>query len=526
MKIIDNEALQFHAPHDVAANILRNVEKSTKISSTRQHQELLVYWGYEEASILAKLWDPMDKLPPPPSPMLREYKWPGVFKPFDHQKSTASFLSLHRRAFCFNQAGTGKTSAAIWAADYLMTIGEVKRVLVICPLSIMYSAWQADFFKFAVHRKVDVAYGSANKRKAIVSGPAEYIIINFDGVEIVKNEILHGGFDLVVIDEASAYKNAQTDRWKCMRDVVKHVKGLWMLTGTPAAQSPVDAYGLAKLVNPTGVPPFFGQFRDSVMYPVTQYRWAPRDNAKAIVHKALQPAIRFEKAQCLDLPEVTYTDRHAPMTPQQIKYYKQLKDQLLIEAGGEEVSAVNAAVKLSKLLQIACGSIYTDSGEVVDFNATDRLAAVKEVIEEASHKVLVFVPFTHTIIKIKDYLTKNGITCDVINGDVSVSKRSQIVSDFQSKTNPRVLIIQPQAASHGLTLTAADTVVWYAPVTSVETYLQANARINRPGQRNAMTVVHINGSPIESRLYALLRNNVQMHEKIVELYRQELNEAS
>lgn len=455
---------------------------------------------------------------------LKDYDWPCPYgmAPFAHQKETAQFLTAHRKAFCFNEQGTGKTASVIWATDYLMKMGLLRRVLIVCPLSIMHSAWQADFFKFAVHRKVDVAYGSANKRKAIVNGPAEYIIINFDGVEIVKNEILHGGFDLVVIDEASAYKNAQTDRWKCMRDVVKQVKGLWMLTGTPAAQSPVDAYGLAKLVNPTGVPPFFGQFRDSVMYPVTQYRWAPKDNAKAIVHKALQPAIRFEKAQCLDLPEVTYTDRHAPMTPQQIKYYKELKDQLLIEAAGEEVSAVNAAVKLNKLLQIACGSIYTDSGEVVDFDAVSRLQAVKEVVEESSHKVLVFVPFTHTILKIKDYLTKSGITCDVINGNVSVSKRSQIVSDFQSKHDPRVLIIQPQAASHGLTLTAADTIVWYAPVTSVETYLQANARINRPGQRNAMTIVHINGSPVESRLYALLRSNVQMHEKIVELYRQEL----
>ena len=456
---------------------------------------------------------------------LSGYNWPcppGLL-PFNHQKETAAFLASHRKAFCFNEQGTGKTASVIWATDYLMKKQLIKRVLVICPLSIMHSAWQQDLFKFAVHRKVDVAHGSPNKRKQIIKGLADYVIINFDGVEIVKQEIINGGFDLVVVDEASAYKTATTTRWKVLRDIMKTVKGLWMLTGTPAAQSPVDAYGLAKLVNPTGIPMFFSEFMNQVMFPVSQYRWLPKPEATTIVHKVLQPAIRFEKADCLDLPEVVYVDRDAPMTPQQAKYYKELKQEMLIEAAGEEITAVNAAVKLNKLLQIACGAVYTDNREVVDFDAKSRLQAVKEVIEEASHKVLVFVPFTHTIHIINQYLTKHGIKCAIINGEVPVAKRSKIIKDFQEKTDPHVLIIQPQAASHGLTLTAADTIVWYAPVTSVETYLQANARINRPGQKNAMTVVHINGSPIEGRLYSMLRSNIGNHEKIIELYRQELD---
>lgn len=458
---------------------------------------------------------------------LQGYSWPCPFgmAPFNHQKETAAFLVANKKAFCFNEQGTGKTASVIWATDYLMNLGLLRRVLIVCPLSIMSSAWQQDFFKFATHRHVEVAYGSANKRKDIVSGAAECVIINYDGVEIVKSEIINGKFDLVVIDEASAYKNAQTTRWKTMRDIMKHVKGLWMLTGTPAAQSPVDAYGLAKLVNPTALPMFFGQFRDMVMFPVTQYRWVPKDSAKATVHRVLQPAIRFEKSQCLDLPEVTYMDREASMTAQQVRFYKELKKDMLIEAAGEEVSASNAAILLNKLLQVACGSVYTDTKEVVDFDASNRLLAVKEVIQEASHKVLVFVPFTHTIQKVQAYLTKNNITSEVINGDVPVHKRTDIVKRFQADPEPQVLIIQPQAASHGLTLTAANVVVWYAPVTSVETYLQANARINRPGQKNAMTVVHIHGSPVERKLYSMLRSNIAMHTMIAELYRQEIEEA-
>jgi len=296
-----------------------------------------------------------------------------------------------------------------------------------------------------------------------------------------------------------------------------------MLTGTPAAQSPVDAYGLAKLVNPDNVPKWYGQFRDQVMYKIGMYKWATKDNAKDVVHKALQPAIRFEKKQCLDLPDVTHVDREAPLTAQQRKFYEELRKRMSIVAAGEEITGVNAATNLNKLLQISGGAVYSDSREVVEFDVSNRLQVVKEVIEEASHKVLVFVPFTHTIELLRNYLVKGGITCDVINGQVPVKQRGEIVKRFQNEDNPRVLIIQPQAASHGLTLTAANVIVWYAPVTSVETYLQANARIDRPGQKNPMTIVHIRGSEVERKLYSMLKTNVNNHNKIIDLYRQEIS---
>ena len=458
--------------------------------------------------------------------ILTDYQWTGRFKPFAHQKETSDFLARRRRAFCFNEQGTGKTASVIWAADYLMKQGKVNRVLVICPLSIMKSAWQQDLFKFAMHRSCSVAHGDAKQRKKIINAGSQFVIINFDGVAIVRDDIIKGGFDLIVVDEANAYKNPQTNRWKVLREVAEKTKGIWMLTGTPAAQSPLDAYGLAKLINPNNTPKYYGQFRDQVMMRVSQFKWIPRPGSQDVVHQVLQPAIRFEKDQCLDLPEVTYVEREAPLTAQQLKYYKKLKSQMLVEAAGEEISVVNAAAKLNKLLQISGGAVYADTGEVVEFDTTNRLNAVLEVIEEASHKVLVFVPFTHTIERLKTAFDKHGITSEIINGAVSVNKRANIITRFQEQPEPRVLIIQPQAASHGLTLTAANTIIWYAPVTSVETYLQANARIDRPGQKNAMTIVHIKGSEVESRLYNMLQNNITNHAKIIDLYRQELSDGA
>jgi SNF2 family DNA or RNA helicase len=439
-----------------------------------------------------------------------------------HQRETAIFLATNQRAFCFNEQGTGKTASAIWAADCLLEQEVIGRVLVICPLSIMQSAWQADLFKFAVHRKVAIAYGERIKRKAIIASDADFVIINYDGVEIVADDIKNGGFDLIIIDEANAYKTVTTQRWKTLNSIITKDTWLWLMTGTPAAQSPTDAYGLAKLCVPQNVPKFFGSFRDQTMLSISKFKWMPKPNANQVVFKALQPAIRFTKEECLDLPEITHVFRDAPLTPQQNKFYKLLKKEMLMVAAGEEISTVNAAVNINKLLQISGGAVYSDTGAVIEFDVSNRLRVVEEVINESSQKVLVFIPFTHTIELLKEHLRGAGITCDVINGAVPVNKRTDIFKRFQETPYPKVLLIQPQAAAHGVTLTAADTIIWYAPVTSIETYLQANARIDRQGQKNAMTVVHIKGSPVEDRLYNMLRNKLSVHDRLIDLYKNEV----
>ena len=475
---------------------------------------MVVNWGLDEARVLRNL-----RIKNVPSPIIGQYKWEGMHKPFEHQKDTASFLTLNPRAFCLNEQGTGKTGSVIWAADYLMKAGKIKRVLVICPLSIMDSAWRADLFKFAMHRQVDIAYGSKEKRARIINSTAEFVIINYDGVEIVQDDIVAGGFDLIVIDEANAYKNAQTTRWKTLNKILKPETWLWMLTGTPAAQSPVDAYGLAKLVNPTGVPRFYSAFKDMVMYKVSQFRWVVRPNADQIVFEALQPAIRYTKQECLDLPEQTYVTRDVELTSQQKKYYELLRKQLVVSTAGEQITSVNAAVGMSKLLQISCGAVYSDSGETLEFDITNRYKVLREVIDETKQKILIFVPFKNTIQILAQKLELDGFSTEVINGDVAHNKRTEIFKNFQEKPDPRILIIQPLAAAHGVTLTAADTIVWWGPTPSLETYAQANARAHRAGQKHPVTVVRLQGSNAEKHMYKMLDNRITDHVKLVELYK-------
>lgn len=508
----------------------RRPEKYAVIPKSRvieQHPNggytVAVHFGLDEMRVLKNLG-----VKDAPSPITRRYDWPGRFKPMAHQIDTAAFLTLHRRAFCFNDPGTGKTLAALWAADYLMKRKEVRRVLILCPLSIMHSAWMQDISNSVLHRTAIVAHHSqAIRRIEMVQSNYEFVITNYEGLNLIAKEVQNDGrFDLVIVDEANAYANPTTARWKALASIITPHTYLWMMTGTPAAQSPINAYGLAKLVNPNGVPKFLSAWRDRVMNKVTTFKWVPKADAKDTVHNALQPAIRYTKEQCLDLPPVLIETRAVPLSPQQLKYYKILKEQMIIQAAGETITAVNAGVALSKLLQLSCGGVYTDDKEVVEFDCTPRLRVLEEVISETSRKIIVFAMFRSSIDNICSYLDKRNISFAQIHGGVSATKRAAIIHDFQTKDDFRVLVMQPQATAHGITLTAADTVVFYGPLMSVEMYLQCIARADRKGQQaDKVTVVHIQSSPIEERMFKALQSKVDDHSLLVGMFNTEIKGA-
>ena len=514
MQIIENKALLLRTRNPDKYNI---IPKSKVVNQLEGGiYEVAVKWGLDEVRVLKNLG-----VKNVPSPITARYDWPGRHKPMSHQIDTAAFLTLHRRAFVFSEPGTGKTLSALWAADYLMRTKQVRRCLVLCPISIMHSAWMQDLQNSIIHRSAIIAHHQqATRRTEMVQGDYEFVITNYDGLNLIADEIVNDGrFDLIIADEANAYKNVSTKRWKSLHKILQPNTLLWMMTGTPASQSPLDAYGLAKLVNPAGVPKFYTAWRDSTMNKVSMFKWLPKIDAQDKIHAALQPAIRFTKAQCLDLPPVITETREVPLTPQQKKYYNMLREQMLVKAAGETITAVNAAAEVNKLLQISAGAAYTDNAEVIEFDCTPRLSVLMEALEETDRKVLVFAPYRHSIDTITTHLNQHGISTEQINGDVSPNKRTQIFRKFQETPEPRVLVIQPQSASHGVTLTAADTVVFWGPVMSTETYIQCCARSDRKGQdSDKVTVIHIQGSDIERKMFKRLAERVEDNNLLVKLY--------
>jgi len=519
MEIVDNKALVLRTrnPHKFSI-----IPKHKVLSEEDGIYQVAVYWGLDESRVLKNLG-----VRDVPSPITKRYNWPGRYIPMAHQIETASFLTLHRRAFCFNDPGTGKTLSALWAADFLMQRNEVRRVLILCPLYIMHSAWMGDINRSVRHRSaIGAHHPQAARRIEMIQQDYEIVIANYDGLNLIAKEVINDGrFDLVIVDEANAYKNPSTRRWKALASIIRPDTYLWMMTGTPASQSPVDAYGLAKLVNPAGVPKFQTAWRDKVMNKITMFKWAPKLGAREMVYDALQPAIRFTKDQCLDLPPVITVTREVPMTPQQAKYYKLLKEQMMVSAAGETISAINAGVAVNKLLQISCGAAYTDDREVVEFDAAPRLAVLEEVLEETNRKVIIFALYLSIIETISNHLTKKGIANEQIHGGVTASKRAQIIHRFQNEPEPRVLVMQPQASAHGITLTAADTVVFYGPLMSVEQYIQCCARADRKGQTSdKVTVVHIQSSPVEKRMFKALSQKVDDNSLLTDMFNSVISE--
>ena len=518
MQIVDNKALLFKTRNPHKYSII----PKHKVMPVDGGYQVAVYWGLDEARVLRNLG-----VKNVPSPITQRYDWPGRYKPMQHQIDTAAFLTMHRRAFVFSEPGTGKTLSALWAADYLMKLGKVRRVLILCPLSIMHSAWMGDINNSVIHRSAIIAHHpKAARRIEMIQQDYEIVITNYEGLGLIANEVVADGrFDLVIVDEANAYKTNTTRRWKALNSILTPNTYLWMMTGTPASQSPTDAYGLAKLVNPEGVPKFFTAWRDKVMNKLTMYKWVPKPTAKDDVFEALQPAIRFTKAECLDLPPVVTMTREVEMTPQQAKYYNMLKTQMLVQAAGETISAVNAAAAMNKLLQISCGAAYTDDREVVEFDSAPRLSVLEEVLEETDRKVIIFALYLSVIDTISNHLTKKGIANEQIHGGVTATKRAQIIHRFQNEPSPRVLVMQPQASAHGITLTAADTVVFYGPLMSVEQYIQCCARADRKGQTSdKVTVVHIQSSPVEKRMFKALSQKVDDNGLLTDMFNTVISE--
>ncbi len=472
-----------------------------------------------------------------PPPVEHYYDWPGRYKPFEHQKVTTSFLAKHNRAFCLSGLGTGKTISTLWAYDFLRAEGSVRKAIIITPLSTLERAWGDEIFRNFPHLTFTVLHGARDKRFKLLQQDVDIYLVNHDGAKILAAEIAkRDDIDVVIIDEiAQAARNAGTDRWKALNTIAKGRPRVWGLTGTPTPNSPTDAWAQCRLVVPERVPPYYGRFRDGVMKQLNQFKWVPRDSATQTVAEAMQPSIRYKREDCIDLPPVMYETRSVEMSPEQKRMYKDMVSKLHAEYEGDQVTAVNEAVKAMKLVQIASGSVYRNDGEGVVIPAQERLSVTQEIIEEAGSKVIVFVPFTSALENVAEHLRKeldptgyarrkqglDGFTdVEVIQGSTSKGDRDAIFKAFQNTAEIRVIVAQPASMSHGLTLTAASVIIWFAPVNSHETYEQACGRITRPGQKLNQLIVNIEGSPVERAIYERLQHKGKMQGLLLDLLKE------
>jgi SNF2 family DNA or RNA helicase len=458
-----------------------------------------------------------------PAPIRFDYQWPGKFTPFAHQITMSEFLTLHKRGFNLSEMGAAKTNSALWAADWLMKTGRVRKVCVLSPLSTLERVWANDIFDTLMHRSCVIVHGSRERRLEALTKDVDFYILNHDGIcikDVHEALMRRPDIDLYIVDEAGMFRNHQTKKYKALAKLVqRHDVRLWLMTGTPCPNAPTDAWALAKLVSPERVPKYFGGFKRATMMQVSQFKWVPRADAFTIAYDAMQPAVRFKKADCLDLPPVTTQDHSCGLTKEQAKAAKELMTTMVAEAKTKTITAVNAADQINKLRQILCGSVkHPDTDTYIPLPHGPRLQALLDAIESASAKVIVVCPFKGIIRDLETEISPH-YTVAVVNGDVSPKVRDKIILEFKKEKDPHVLLCHPKVMSHGLNLTEADTLIFYAPIYSNDEFQQVTERFNRAGQTRKMTIVRIGAHPVEWQIYRLVDDKKATQNSILDLYK-------
>lgn len=471
------------------------------------------------------------------SPMIRDYEFTGRYKPYVHQLKICSFLTTNKRALCFADMGTGKSLAVVHCIKYLLSIGEIKRALIIAPLSTLTRTWVDEFFNVDPSITVTKLHGPKAKRVELAANGAQVHVINYEGISVIHNEIKANNYDCVVIDEVTSYSNHESKRWKEAYNLFKDTKYVWGLTGTPILRGVIAAYGQAALVVPHNVKfRSFWEFRNSVQRKINDFLWVDRPEAHDIAFSMLRPAISIKKKDCIDLPSMVHVYREVELDKGQKAFYVKLKEESLVKDELMQVTAVNAAVLAGKLIQVATGCIYDDDGRALEFDVSGRIKETIDFIQKARNeastadkgKTIVFAPFKHTAALIRKKLSETKIVVDgkerkikaeIIDGDVSAKRRDDIFGRFKEDNSLDVIVAIPQTMSHGLTLTNASCIVWFGPCTSAETYAQACNRIDRPGQTESMTIVHLYSTPAEWKLYSNLRENKKSENYLLTFYK-------
>ena len=451
------------------------------------------------------------------SPACYYYDWNNG-KPFVSQKATVDMCTIARRGYVLSEMGVGKTRAVLWAYDYLRSIGAVNKLLVVAPLSTLTTVWENEIFENFSHLRTVVLYGSKARRLKLLAEPADVYIINHDGVEVIHADLFgRSDIDTVIVDELATYRNSRTARWKNLAPIVKRASYAWGLTGSPTPNRSTDAYGQARLLTPDTVGYSFKDFKDRTMRQLSAFTWIERPEAQSIVHAAMQPAVRFTREQCFDLPPTTYSTRSVVLDQTAAKAYKEMCDDLVTQARGNEITAANEGVKLSKLLQISAGFAYDSNGLGHYVGGLDRFRQVFEIVEQASGKVIVFASFTYMVELLNAALSQR-YPVGMIHGGVSRGQRDLVFTGFQRGLTPRILVAHPQTMAHGLTLTAANTIVWATPTTSLEIYEQANARITRSGQSQNTHIIHLAATKAEAGVYKRLQRKATIQGTLLEMF--------
>lgn len=479
--------------------------------------------------------EPMQRLAkigfPAVSPIHWEYDWPGEFRPWPQQLQMAAFHTLHPRSFNLSDMRTGKTMSTLWAADYLMLKGQLKKMLIDCPLSTVNRVWERDIFRnFMGRRRMSILLGTKQRRLERLDNEADFYLINHDGLgigcgmehrrfklgELAARIAADGLINGFLVDEGSKFRDPGTNLFRALQQTTLEKPIYWHLTGTPTPKEPPNAWSQAKLVRRSELTEDYNLFRTRTMYRLTQFRSAPRAGSYELAKAIMQPAIRFNRFDCHGTLPIEPEIIPVELTAAQTRAMQELRTNLQITLQHGPITAINEAALRIKLLQISCGAVYGAAREVSTIDCAPRIAAVKEIIDASPHKIIVFAPFTNVVNLVHSELSKD-YEAEMIYGATPTAKRNKIFQAFQDTSSPRVIVADPGTMNYGLTLTAADTIIWYGPTDKPEVYTQANCRIEGSTQKDTAAIFCLTSTPVEREIFRRLENREDLQGAMLSL---------
>jgi hypothetical protein len=493
---------------------------------------------------------------PTPAPMLN-YDFPiePGKTPLPHQKIYANFQALHARCFNLGDPGTMKTLSTLWAMDFIMqqhAPGTFK-VLIVAPLTLLDTVWSAAIFRnFLSRRTYAVLTGDGDRRIKQLERDVDIYIINPDGLKVGahirrkvdprtphQKRIVLDGFSkalaartdiqMVIIDEASGFKDPTTARHACATLIFGKKRWMWQLTGSPTPNRPTDAYGLALLSN-GAYGKSFKRFQLETMIKVTDFKWVPQRDGYDKAKQLLTPAVRFALSDVWDGPPMTTQRRRVDLTAEQKEHMKKLKNELqMIVKGGHAITAMNESAARQKLIQLSLGAVYDGEHFAHLVDAAPRYRELEEIIESTQRKVVIFVPITSVVHLVVKYLRaawkKRQLpwTCDFINGEVDAKKdRPKVIRNFVEQPEFKAVIVDPGVTAHGINeFVAADTCVWFGATDKAELWIQGNARLRRPGQKYPTNCFQIVSNKLEEEIFDRLESNTSMMGLMLQMIREE-----
>ena len=460
--------------------------------------------------------------------------------PYEHQLKALE-MSWNRETYAyFMEMGTGKTKVLIDNMAMLYDHGKIDGALIIAPKGVVNTwfqqelpahlpthienvsvLWQANITK-SQQEKLDTLFATGQD--------LHILIMNVEAFSTVKGvkfayKFISSHKTLMVVDESTTIKNPKAKRTKNIVKLSKYTKYRRILTGSPVTRNPLDLYSQCEFLSPWHLDSqSFYSFRNRYAEMKTM-NFGGRSvqvvafykNLAELSEKLKPFSYRVLKEDCLDLPPKIYMKRMITLTPEQEKIYKQMKEQALAEMNGEKMTTATALTQLMRLQQITCGHFKGDDAEIQEIKH-NRLNELMDVLEEVEGKAIIWAHWQRDVQIIKDAIIKEYGPGSVVDyyGLTPQDQRQKHKDAFQNDSKVRFFIGTPQTGGYGITLTAANTVIYYSNGYDLEKRLQSEDRAHRFGQKKSVTYVDIIADKtVDQKIVRALKNKINIASQIM-----------